>query len=179
MSFPGLRMGKPEMALGAGKNFGPSWIAVWVDNERQELRLRMGTWGVKLTELDSGGLLRTSPDTELRPEFPSHLTCFPGQSLLVAAVGNMAASCALAAPRRPSRLPPACMPSAVLIHPISQALPLPRALPALSSVWGHFLFHLPSYFLENLVNSHVTLDHVTCPCDKFLSPWPSPLQLVK
>ena len=54
MSFPGLWMGKPEMALGAGKNFGPSWIAIWVDNERQEPRLRMGTWGVKLTELDSG-----------------------------------------------------------------------------------------------------------------------------
>ena len=45
MSFPGLRMGKPERALGVGKNFGSSRIEVWVDDERQELRLRMETWG--------------------------------------------------------------------------------------------------------------------------------------
>jgi len=33
-------MGKPEMALGVGKNFGSSRIEVWVDDERQEPRLR-------------------------------------------------------------------------------------------------------------------------------------------
>ena len=45
VSFPGLRMGKPEMALGVGKNFGSSRIEVWVDDERQEPRLRMETRG--------------------------------------------------------------------------------------------------------------------------------------
>ena len=45
MSFPGLGMGKPELALGVGKNFGSSRIEVWVDDERQESRLRMETGG--------------------------------------------------------------------------------------------------------------------------------------
>ena len=94
------------------------------------------------------GLLRASPDTELCPEFPSHLTCFPAQSLPVAAVGKTQAPCALAAPRRPSTSLQVCSPSAVLIHPFSLALPLPGALPALSSAWGHFLFHLPGYPLD-------------------------------
>ena len=98
------------------------------------------------------------------------------ESLPVAAVGKTEAPCALAAPRRPSASLQVCSPSAVLIHPVSLALPLPGALPALSSAWGHFLFHLPGYLLENLdFNSRVTLDHITCPRDEFSSPWPSPL----
>lgn len=49
MSFPGLRDGKPEMALELERIL-ILLIEVWVDEGRQEPRLRMETWGVKLTK---------------------------------------------------------------------------------------------------------------------------------